>query len=206
MSEKSESSTAVWPTLHHVNLKTRRLPQMIDWYGTVVGMRPQYQFPGGAWLTNDGANHRLALLTSPQMSDDPAKLAHTGLHHSAFEYASIDGLLETYTRLCGLGIVPHACLDHGMTTSFYYVDPDGNSVELQADNFGNWQQSSEWMRTSPQFAANPIGMPIDPAQMVMARQAGVSFEELHQRAYRGDFQPAGPLDLRLPMGDPNPPV
>ncbi|MGH2482232.1 MAG: VOC family protein, partial [Ktedonobacteraceae bacterium] len=44
--------------MHHINLKTGRLQEMIDWYGTVVGMKPNYQFPGGAWLTNDEANHR----------------------------------------------------------------------------------------------------------------------------------------------------
>jgi catechol-2,3-dioxygenase len=55
----------------------------------------------------------------------------------AFEYTSCDELLDNYVRLKGLGIVPHASLDHGMTTSFYYVDPDGNSVELQYDNFGD---------------------------------------------------------------------
>ena len=48
----------------------------------------------------------------------------------------MDELLDTYQRLKSDGIVPHGCLDHGMTTSFYYVDPDGNSVELQCDNFG----------------------------------------------------------------------
>ena len=202
MSEKIEDVAVKGPTLHHINLKTRRLQEMIDWYGTVLGMRPVYQFAGGAWLTNDGANHRLALLSSPQLSEDPDKLVHTGIHHSAFEYATIDELLETYTRLRGLGIEPHACLDHGMTTSFYYVDPDGNSVELQVDNFGSWEQSSAWMGSAPQFAANPIGMAVDPAQMVSAHQAGATFTELHQRAYSGEFEPAGPLDLRVPLGDP----
>ncbi|MGH7911208.1 MAG: VOC family protein, partial [Candidatus Dormibacteraceae bacterium] len=114
------------PTLHHVNLKTVRLQEVIDWYAKVVGMRVHYQFAGGAWLSTDAAHHRLALLTSPAMSDDPQKIAHTGMHHLAFEYASIDELLGTYERLRKLGIVPHACLDHGITTSFYYLDPDGN--------------------------------------------------------------------------------
>jgi catechol-2,3-dioxygenase len=179
---------------------------MIEWYGTVVGMKSNYTFPGGAWLTNDEANHRFALLTSPQLSDDGEKLMHNGFHHSAFEFPSMGNLLDTYSRLNTQGIEPHACLDHGMTTSFYYEDPDGNSVELQSDNFGNWQESSEWMRTAPQFAANPIGMPVDPDQMVAARQAGASFAELHQRAYAGGFQPSGPLDLHVPLGDPRSPV
>jgi len=206
MSQVSERKTFTRPILHHFNLKTGRLQEMIEWYGTVVGMTSNYTFPGGAWLTNDEANHRLALLVSPQLSDDPDKLMHNGFHHSAFEYPSMGDLLDTYSRLKSLGIEPHASLDHGLTTSFYYEDPDGNSVELQADNFGSWQESSEWMRTSPQFAANPIGMPVDPEQMVAAHDAGASFAELHQRAYNGEFQPSRPQDLHVPLGDPRSPM
>ncbi len=187
------------PVFHHVNLKTKRLQEMIDWYGTVIGTTPTFQFPGGAWLTNDGANHRIALLTSSKMTDDPDKLMHTGMHHIAFEYKSCDELLATYTRLQALGIVPHMSLDHGMTMSFYYVDPDGNSVELQYDNFGDWRASTEWMRTSPAFAQNPIGMMVDPAKMVQARAEGASPEDLHRRAYAGEFPPSGPVDIRVPL-------
>ena len=199
MPHASQNTAIARPTLHHLNLKTLRLQEMIDWYATVLGMDTQYQFPGGAWLTNDGANHRLALLVSDALSDDQDKYMHTGFHHSAFEYATMGDLLDTYSRLKALGIVPHASLDHGITCSFYYEDPDGNSVELQTDNFGNWQESSEWIRTSPLFASNPIGTPVDPEKMVAAREAGASFEELHRRAYEGEFKPDGKLDLHIPM-------
>jgi catechol-2,3-dioxygenase len=192
------SATVLTPPLHHVNLKTTRLPEMIDWYGTVVGLKPTFQYDGGAWLTNDGANHRLALLCVPGLSDDPDKIAHTGIHHTAFEYASVGDLLDTYTRLRDEGIVPHGCLDHGMTTSFYYADPDGNSIELQADNFGDWKKSTEFMRTAPEFAADPIGVHVDPDRLVAAREQGASLDEIHQRAYAGEFTPDAPLDLRLP--------
>ncbi len=164
MSQVFEGNTHAKPFLHHVNLKTTRLQEMIDWYATVAGLTSIFQFPGGAWLTNDDANHRLALLTSSKMSDDADKLVHTGIHHTAFEYATIDDLLNAYTRLKELGITPHMALDHGMTLSFYYVDPDGNSVELQVDNFGDWAKSKEWMHTSPDFAADPIGQFVDPDQ------------------------------------------
>jgi catechol 2,3-dioxygenase len=187
------------PVMHHVNLKTVRLQELIDWYGTVLGMTANFQFEGGAWLTNDAANHRIALLTVPGLSDDPDKIRHTGLHHTAFEYASMEDLLDTYARLKAEGIVPHGCLDHGMTTSFYYPDPDGNSVELQCDNFGgDWAQSSEWMRTAPEFASDPIGTPVDPDRLVAARREGLSADEIHRRAYAGDYTPDTPLDLRLP--------
>lgn len=206
MSQEFERSTLALPVLHHVNLKTTRMQEMIDWYATTVGLTTIFQFPGGAWLTNDAANHRLALLTSSRMSNDADKLVHTGMHHIAFEYATIDDLLHTYTHLKELGMIPHMALDHGMTLSFYYVDPDGNSVELQVDNFGDWAQSTEWMRTSPDFAADPIGQFVDPDQIVAARKAGASHAEIHRRAYAGEFPPSGPVDPRVPLDDPRSPL
>jgi catechol 2,3-dioxygenase len=192
------ATTIPRPVLHHVNLKTTRLQEMIDWYGLVVGIEVTHQFEGGAWLTNDAANHRLALLSVPGLADDPDKLRHTGLHHTAYEYTSMNDLLDTYVRLKKHGIVPHACLDHGMTMSFYYVDPDGNSVELQCDEFGDWSKSKEFMKTAPEFASDPIGVHIDPDQVVAARNAGATPEELHRRAYASEFTSTTPLDLRLP--------
>jgi hypothetical protein len=36
-------------------------------------------------------------------------------------------------------------------------DPDRNSVELMADKSGDWEKSTKYIRTSPEFAARPIG-------------------------------------------------
>ncbi len=186
------------PSLHHVTFKTTRLQEMIDWYGAVIGVEVMHRYEGGAWLTNDEANHRVALLTTSGLIDDPDKIVHTGLHHSGYEYPTMDDLLDTYVRLKEAGIVPHACLDHGMTMSFYYVDPDGHSVELQADVFGDWAQSTEFIRTAPEFSADPIGTPLDPDLAVGARDAGATPQEIHDRAYAGEFKPEAPLDLRMP--------
>lgn len=191
-------SEVVKPLLHHVTFKTTRLDEMIEWYGKVVGMVPNYRDSVAAWMTNDEANHRVALLAVPGVVDDPGRIPHAGMHHSAFEFESIDDLFGTYERLKGEGITPHACLDHGLTTSLYYVDPDGNSVELQVDNFGDWRASSEWMRTAPEFKANPIGVQIDPDRLAAAWHAGAGAAELHRRGYAGEFDPGTPLDLRLP--------
>ena len=121
-----------------------------------------FQDQVGAWLSNDGANHRVALLAFPNFVDDPEKDTRTGMHHSAFEYDSFEELNSSYLRLKEAGITPALCLDHGMTFSYYYADPDGNNVELQVDNFGDWEKSKEWMRTSEEFKANPIGQFVDP--------------------------------------------
>ena len=50
------------PTLHHVNLKTTRLQEMIDWYGVVVGATVNLQSNNIAFISNDRTHHRIALL------------------------------------------------------------------------------------------------------------------------------------------------
>jgi catechol 2,3-dioxygenase len=189
------------PVLHHVTLKTVRVQEMIDWYATVVGMTANHHSDFGAWLTNDAANHRVALLAHPALTDDPDKIPHAGMHHLAFEYADVGQLLDNYERLRGLGIEPRTCLDHGLTTSIYYVDPDGNAVELQADNFGDWAASSEWMRTAPEFQVNPIGIHTDPARLLAAWRESGDAAGLHRRSFAGEFDPGTPPDLLLP-GEP----
>jgi catechol-2,3-dioxygenase len=162
---------------------------MIDFYGTLVGAEVNHQFEGGAWMSNDGANHRIALLAFPNFVDDPEKDTRTGMHHSAFEYASFEDLNASYLRLKDAGITPTLCLDHGMTLSYYYADPDGNHVELQCDCFGDWKKSTEWMRTSEEFKANPIGVFVDPDAIAADQANGLSFTEIHAKAMKGAYAP-----------------
>jgi catechol 2,3-dioxygenase len=188
-------------TLHHVTLKTTRLKEMIDWYGAVVGLKPQYVAPVGAWLTNDAANHRLALLAFPGISDDVDKDSHTGIHHMAFEFSSLDELFGNFARLRTSGITPSVCLDHGMTISIYYADPDRNAVELQVDNFHDWEKSSEYMRTAREFAANPLGVLFAADRAYDAFKAGKTHEELHRAMMAGRLMPDAPPPLiGLPPG------
>ena len=131
------TDAVIHPKFHHVNLKTTRLQEMLDWYAVVVGTEVLFQNAFGAWASNDEANHRIALTAFPNFVDDPEQDTRTGLHHTAFEYGGFEELNATYLRLKEAGIVPAFCLDHGMTFSYYYRDPDDHHVELQADNFGD---------------------------------------------------------------------
>ncbi len=185
----TDAISATHPTFHHVNLKTTRLQEMIDFYRTLVGAEVVFQDQMGAWLSNDGANHRIALLAFAGFVDDPDKETRTGMHHSAFEYASFVELNSNYLRLKDHGITPALCLDHGMTLSYYYADPDGNNVELQVDCFGDWRRSREWMHTSAEFMANPIGQFVDPEQIAADSAAGLSFEGIHAKAMAGGYAP-----------------
>jgi catechol 2,3-dioxygenase len=186
------------PNLHHVTFKTTRLDEMIAWYDAVVGCEPNFKMEAAAWTSNDSANHRIAFLAVPGIKDDPEKVSRSGMHHTAFEFGTLHDLLDNYERLAEVGILPHISLDHGLTTSFYYLDPDGNSVELQSDNFGNWIHSGHWMRTSPEFAREPIGVEVDPPKMIKALKDGVPVAELLKKTREGEFLPEKKGDLRLP--------
>ena len=90
--------STIKPALHHITMKTTRLAEMIAWYATVIGAQVQFQNPGAAWMTNDAANHRLGFLAMPGLEDDPGKTAHSGMHHSAFEYGSFEDLMASFHR------------------------------------------------------------------------------------------------------------
>jgi catechol 2,3-dioxygenase len=208
MSESSASCGIVRPTLHHFGLTTANLEAMLNWYGKVLGMTSNHQTakplgakgPSGvrvAWVSNDEANHRIAIVELPGLVDDSQRIHHPRLQHVAFEFPTVDDLLATYARLKGLGIEPVLTADHGATTAFYYEDPDRNSVELLADNFGDWIKSTECLRTSLEFAANPMGAYVDPDAMIAARAAGASVEEVHRRGYSGEFPPSKSMDPRV---------
>ena len=197
---KWESFAMIRPALHHVTMKTARLGEMVAWYGLLIGAECNFQGAQVAWMSNDAANHRIAFLSAPGMGDDPDRRHHSGMHHSAFEYDSFDDLMTSWKRLDGKGVSPAFCLDHGLTISIYYKDPDGNFVELQSDNFGDWALSTNFMRTSDDFASNPIGSFFDPAKVFAAHRGGMAFAELQRGMRAGDFSPPTTPDMGMPNG------
>lgn len=195
---KGERGPVIAPKFHHTTFTTRRLDEMVKWYEDVAGLRPVFHGEGGAWLTNDEANHRIALLAPPDLKDPVDKGHTTGLHHTAFEYQDFDLWLENYARLRNIGILPFLQLDHGMTISLYYQDPDGNGVEIQVDVFGDWDRSKAWMYHSIEFADDQIGQHFDAERMVEDRAKGLSFEEIHAKAYTGEYRPETIPEIYLP--------
>ncbi|MDI3331316.1 MAG: VOC family protein [Micrococcus sp.] len=186
------------PQLHHATFMTLDVDAMVRWYELVAGLQPVFYSEGAAWLTNDAANHRIALLRLPG-TKVPVDKPHTaGLHHTAFEYADFDQWLDNYVRLRGEGIVPALNLHHGMTMSMYYVDPDGNGVEIQVDVWGDWLKSKEWMWASQEFAADQLGAQFDPDLLVEARAQGLSVDEIQKRTYAREYLPAEENTVNLP--------
>ncbi|WP_415856232.1 VOC family protein [Sinomonas sp. G460-2] len=186
------------PKFHHTTFATTKLHEMVEFYEKVAGLEPVHYGDEAAWLTNDDANHRIALLALPGLKLPQDKGHTAGLHHTAFEYESFDQWIDNYLRLKADGIVPFLNLDHGMTMSMYYQDPEGNGVEIQVDTFGNWHASKEWMWYSAEFAKDPIGAHFDPDKIAEARERGLSFEEIHRRCREGEYKPEVIPEVYLP--------
>lgn len=143
-------------------------------------------------------HHRIAFLTAPGLLDDERKVSHNGIHHFAFEYKNFADLMSSFDCMRGAGIESAFCLDHGLTISLYYSDPEGNYIELQSDNFGDWKKSGEFMRTSSDFAANPIGTFFDPGRVYDAFKNGIDFKTLQTAIHGGQYMPDKIPSIGLP--------
>lgn len=184
---------SVVPRLAHIVLNTNRVVQMRDWYCAVLGAHVVYENPGMAFLTFDDEHHRLALFASPAGPFTDRTPTTVGMQHSAYTFPDLGSLLEKFSELREIGIVPLVPIQHGVTTSLYYRDPDGNTVELQIDNFAEPDLATDYM-LQREYTENPVGPSFDPQVMADALRGGVRVEELITRAWAVQ---AGP-----PIADP----
>jgi hypothetical protein len=99
------------------------------------------------------------------------------MHHMQLRHAGLDHLFSRYEALRATGITPMRSFNHGPGTSFYYHDPDGNTVELSAANYVNEADYLAYFK-SESYAKNISGIEIDPAEYVARFRAGVPQAEL----------------------------
>lgn len=155
--------------LAHVVLRSgERYDEVVAWWKTVLGARDVHAGEALTFITYDDEHHRLAILKNPGVGG--AGREHAGLEHVAFTYASLDDLVTTYERLRDQGIEPILPINHGMTLSLYYADPDGTQCELQIDLCS--VDEAEAFMASEHFAENPFGVPFDPEEMAAQHRAG----------------------------------
>lgn len=156
----------------HLVYRCKRRAETVDWYMTLFDARLVFQDDVLTFITYDDEHHRLAFFNTPEIAPKTAETA--GVHHIAYSYKCVGDLLATYARLQPLGITPFWCINHGPTTSLYYRDPEGNDIELQADN---GEDPGAYFH-SEAFAKNPIGVEFDPDELVRLWRAGASDSEL----------------------------
>jgi len=182
---------AAKPKFAHVVYQTGQPSAMRDWYCSVLGAHVVYENDALTFITFDEEHHRIALLHLPVAYE--RKLPTTAaMHHTAYTFAHLDDLLERYERLRDEGIRPAVCIAHGVTSSMYYRDPDGNFVELQIDAFADPAAATAYMRGA-EYGADAVGPAFDPEAMLRLRRSGASAEQLSTRAWCVDAGLPDPL-------------
>jgi catechol-2,3-dioxygenase len=166
----------------HAVLMTNQIAAMRDWYCTVLDAHVVYENPMLCFVTFDEEHHRLAFIGAPEGALVERPPNSTGLMHTAYTFPDLGALLERYASLAARGIEPRVPIQHGVTTSLYYRDPDGQFVELQVDNFASAAEGTAYMYGA-EFAADPIGPVYDPARMLADYRAGVPAATLQTRAW-----------------------
>lgn len=185
----SESSKKVTSpsSLAHVVLRTNNIAAMRAFYQTFLGATISFESDDFCFLTYDEEHHRIALVNMPHLTAKDGRTS--GLDHIAFTYPDLDALAAAYLERKKHGILPAWPVNHGATTSMYYLDPDGNHLETQVDNFDTNEGTSAYL-AGAEFKTNPIGVDFDPEELVKRLESGESHDRIKKRPA------SGPRDLK----------
>lgn len=123
--------------LGHIVLKVRDAQQAKDFYTRVLGLQVAYEDRqrGAVFLSFGTEHHDLALFQLA--TREPPEAAQPGLHHIAWQLGNFAELQAAHRELLELGIPVEATVEHNVTRSVYFFDPDGNRVELYCDMVSN---------------------------------------------------------------------
>jgi catechol 2,3-dioxygenase-like lactoylglutathione lyase family enzyme len=187
MSETSKRIPA--PALSETILKTGRFDEMKDWYSIALDMEPFF-VRGRPEKVSWTKSQQIAFFklhgsypyaqmfgifeidgTAAQIGNDP------GLHHFQLAHGNFDELFKRYDRLKAKRILPVQTWNHGVMTSFYYEDPDGNQAEMTCVNFAREEDFRAYFETDA-YKKNISGIKINPDDYITRYRAGTSREEL----------------------------
>lgn len=181
--ETEPSSKVLSPTsLAHVVFRTANYEEMVSFWVIFLGASITHKDKNLAFLQYDEEHHRIAIIKVP--GTIPRVPAAAGMHHVAFAFNALSDLVTAYQQRKARGITPTWCVNHGPTTSMYYTDPDGNSIETQVDNFDSVEAANEFM-SSDVFAENPIGTDFEAEDLVKRLASGVDEKDIKKRVEIG---------------------
>jgi catechol 2,3-dioxygenase-like lactoylglutathione lyase family enzyme len=138
----------------HVGIQVTDVGRSIAWYRDILGLTLTGRWPMGehgemAFMRFTDDHHNIVLFTHPtKVTDENRHAGYNALQHIAMEMESRDEWLKALADLRSKGVeIVQGPLVHGPeggsgpgtnpggsgSRSFYFLDPDGNRLELYAD-------------------------------------------------------------------------
>jgi catechol 2,3-dioxygenase len=133
----------------HVVLNVSDVLRSAKFYRDVVGFKISRFRPdgGAAFLTCGVAHHNLALFKA-RPDARPIEKGAIGLNHFAFRLDDYPTLQAAHKRLIEANAVIDHIVDHGMTRSVYFRDPDGIIMELFSNTFASEKEGLAYMNST----------------------------------------------------------
>ncbi|MEE9253412.1 MAG: VOC family protein [Pseudomonadales bacterium] len=130
-------------SLGHVVLQVRNQQRAEEFYNGVLGLSicARNEDPRMTFFTL-GNHHDFAIAEVGEDAETPPN-SSVGLAHVAFKIGeSLDELRKAKADLeaVGVGVRP---IDHEVTQSLYFRDPDGNTIEVYVDVSDAWKKEPQ---------------------------------------------------------------
>lgn len=139
------------PSLTHLGFYVTDMPTMVAFYTGQLGMvvTDSGEGAGAAWtfLSGDPAEHHQIVLATGR----PAGSFQL-LNQVSFRLPDLEGLRTYHRHLSGTGANGLEAVTHGNSWSVYFLDPEGNRIELYC--------------SSPWYVSQPMRIHVDMGQSV----------------------------------------
>jgi catechol 2,3-dioxygenase len=134
----------------HVVIKMRDLEAAKRFYRDILGMKITDEREGfGVFFRFHDYHHDIAVF---QVAEDAAlpQKNQVGLAHIALVADSFATVKAMYQRLKEHNVPIVRTVDHGITKSVYFKDPEGNELEIYCEAPGvNWREVNTIIKADP---------------------------------------------------------
>jgi catechol 2,3-dioxygenase len=120
----------------HVVIKVRELERSRKFYTDVLGMDVMMEIPAipAVFLANNRRDHHEIALFEVGAEAEGLRSKQIGLAHIAFRLRNEEELRAAYKEFKDKQVPISFTVDHGVTKSIYFRDPDGHELEVYCDN------------------------------------------------------------------------